>query len=212
MSDDSWLLAGPTAPDEVRRHYDEWSPDYDATLRAWGYDAPAQVAHLLLDRAGRGADVLDAGCGTGLVGAELRAAGHTGKLLGADLSERSLAVARDRMVYDEIHAVDLHEPLPFGSGRFDAVACVGVLTYVPDTEAVWREFARVARPGGWIVCTQRSDVWTQRACDGVAERLERDGTWTIRLLTTPLDYMPGNPDFGHDIGVRYLAAQVRPDR
>jgi methyltransferase-like protein 27 len=208
MSDDSWLLAGPTSPDEVRRHYDEWSPDYDDTLRGWGYEAPARAARLLLDRAGGGAHVLDAGCGTGLVGAALRAGGHRGGIVGADLSERSLVVARARGVYHEVVAADLHATLPFDAGRFDAVVCVGVLTYVPDTEAIWREFARVVRPGGWVVCTQRSDVWTQRACDQAAQRLERDGTWTVALLTPPLDYLPGNPDFGRDIGVRYLAARV----
>jgi predicted TPR repeat methyltransferase len=156
--------------------------------------------------------VLDAGCGTGLAGAALRAAGHTGAIVGADLSERSLALARQRGVYDELAVADLHAPLAFEDGRFGAVICVGVLSYVPDTEAIWREFARVVEPGGWVACTQRSDVWAERACDQVAQRLERDGTWTVRLLTPLRDYMPGNPDFGHDIGVRYLVAQVRPAR
>jgi hypothetical protein len=89
------------------------------------------------------------------------------------------------------------------------VLCVGVLTYVPDTEAIWREFARVVAPGGAIVCTQRADVWDERRCHATLDRLERDSTWTATHLSPPVDYMPGNADFGHEIGVRYLAARTR---
>lgn len=208
MSDDGWLLSGPTAPDEVRRRYDDWASDYDATLAGWGYEAPAVAARLLLDRLDP-SRLLDAGCGTGLVGAALHAAGHRGHVTGGDLSAASLAVARSRGVYTELLPLDLHAPLPFGDGDFDGATCVGVLTYVPDTEAIWRELARVVRPGGLVVCTQRADVWEERSCDRVLGALERDGTWTARLLTPPMPYMPGNPDFGTAIGVRYLVATVR---
>ena len=209
MDDDSWLLAGPTAPAEVRHHYDEWSTEYDAALAGWGYDAPDRAAALVLaELASPAARILDAGCGTGLVGAALRARGAGGELLGIDLSERSLAIAAQRGVYDELAPADLHQSLPFEAGRFDAVTCVGVLTYVPDTEAIWRELARVVRPGGAVVFTQRSDVWAERGCSGLVDRLERDGTWVVRHLTPPVDYMPGNPEFGTAIGVRYCVARA----
>ncbi len=211
MTDDSWLLSGPTAPDEVRRRYDEWAGGYDQALRSWGYDAPSRAVELLLgdERAtGQPEVVLDAGCGTGLVGAAARAAGFRGRIVGIDLSPASLAVARERAVYDELAEGDLQRPLPFGTHSFDGALCVGVLSYVPDTVSIWRELARVVRPGGVVVCTQRADVWDERGCDAVLDELERDGTWTVIHLSAPADYMPGNADFGHTIGVRYLAARI----
>lgn len=210
MDDDSWLVAGPTAPDEVRRYYDDWSPDYDRVLASWGYDAPQCAAQLLVGHASSPiGSVLDAGCGTGLAGAALRATGITAELVGIDLSDRSLELAAARGAYDELAPADLQRGLPFPDGRFDAAICVGVLTYVPDTEAIWRELARVVRAGGTIVCTQRADVWDERGCAEVADRLERDATWVLRLLTEPRDYMPDNPEFGHEIGVRYVVARIR---
>jgi SAM-dependent methyltransferase len=210
QGDGGWLLAGPTIPAEVRAHYDDWAGEYDDTLRSWGYDAPERAARLLLDLLGTDAAcVLDAGCGTGLAGAALRTAGFGGRIVGFDLSPASLELAAARAVYDDLVVADLQVPLRLADDAVDAVLCVGVLTYVPDTEAVWREFARVVAPGGAIVCTQRADVWDERRCHATLDRLERDGTWTAVHLSPPVDYMPGNADLGHDIGVRYLAARPR---
>jgi SAM-dependent methyltransferase len=213
---ENWLRAGPTSPDEVRAYYDGWAGAYDDALRSWGYDAPERAARLLLDALGSNGEpdmgaacVLDAGCGTGLAGAALRAAGFGGRLIGFDLSPASLELAADRGVYDDLVVTDLQAPLRLADDAVDALLCVGVLTYVPDTEAVWREFARVVVPGGAIVCTQRADVWDERRCHASLDRLERDGTWTATHLSAPVDYMPGNADFGHAIGVRYLAARPR---
>jgi predicted TPR repeat methyltransferase len=214
-ADDGWLLAGPTSPDQVRAYYDGWAGGYDESLGAWGYDAPERGAQLLVGmlRIGRepadGVTVLDAGCGTGLTGVALRAAGFTGRLVGVDLSPASLDHAAARSVYDELGVADLQEPLALGDGAVGALLCVGVLTYVPDTAAIWREFARVVGPGGVIVCTQRADVWDARGCSRVLDELEREGTWTAMHLSAPVDYLPGNADFGHEIGVRYLAARAR---
>jgi predicted TPR repeat methyltransferase len=206
MSDDGWLVTGPTSPDVVRGHYDGWAAGYDDDLAAWGYDAPVRVARRLID--GAPAAVFDAGCGTGLVAAALRSLGFAGTIVGGDVSEPSLAVAAQRNAYDELHVVDLAQPLAFDTGRFDAACCVGVLTYVPDTEAIWRELARVVRPGGLVACTQRSDVWSERRCAIVLDRLERDRVWVATELTPARPYMPGNPDFADRIGVRYVTCRV----
>ncbi len=212
MTDDSWLLTGPTAPDEVRRRYDDWAGEYDQTLHAWGYDAPNRAVALFASRLHGGdrepVTILDAGCGTGLVGAALRDAGVPGRIVGIDLSAASLELARERAVYDELAEVDMQRPLPFGDRSFDGALCVGVLSYVPDTASIWRELARVVRPDGVVVCTQRADVWDERRCDVTLDDLERDGTWTVTDLSAPIDYMPGNPEFGQTIGVRYLAARI----
>jgi methyltransferase-like protein 27 len=218
MADDAgWLVAGLGEPEEVRRRYDEWAGRYDDDLAAWRYDAPARAAQLATEHLGGAATaaaVLDAGCGTGLVGRALRANGVGGRLVGIDISPASLAVAGQhavagRPVYDALSTGDLQQPLPFADDAFDAAVCVGVLTYVPDTPAVWRELARVVRAGGVVVCTQRDDVWRERRCDRILDGLERDGTLTATHLSRPREYLPGNADFGDEIGVRYLVARVR---
>lgn len=211
--DDSWLVTGGDASlDEIRGYYDELAADYDATLERWGYDAPETVArHLLalLPPATEALTLLDAGCGTGLVGAALRRAGYAGRLLGFDVSQPSLTAARQRAVYDELQIADLNQPLPLVDGAVDGLVCVGVLSYVPDVAAAWAEFCRVVAPGGTIVLTQRDDLWHDRGCADVLQAMEAEQRWTVTHLSQPASYLPGNPDFGDRILVRYLVARVR---
>lgn len=78
--------------DAVTRYYDDWADDYDATLSQWSHEAPEQVARRLREVLAPDARVLDAGCGTGLSGRALAAAGFR-MIDGMDVSRRSLEIA-----------------------------------------------------------------------------------------------------------------------
>ncbi len=207
-SDDGWLLQGSADPAEVTAYYDNWADRYDTDLEDWAYRAPAVVASVLIANAPTARSILDAGCGTGLSGRALRAAGFAGLLHGIDLSESSLTIARESGAYDTVSAANLQERLAFEDDSFDALSCVGVMTYVPEVEACWREFCRVVRPGGVVVATQRQDLWEPRDSQGVIDRLAADGTWVPIWVSDPRPYLPNNDDYAHQIGVHYVAATV----
>ena len=82
------------------------------------------------------------------------------------------------------------------------------MTYLPDVETVWREFARVARSGGIVVVTQREDLWDDRECQAVVNRLEGDGAWTPLDLTGPAPYLPEGYGGTPAVGCFYLTARV----
>lgn len=206
-SDDE--VTSGTDLDEVAHRFDRWADDYDADVRSWSYEAPEVVAGIVATHVDESASILDAGCGTGLVGQALRAAGLRGEIVGTDVSHRSLQVAEDTGAYTSVAPGDLREPLPAPDDRFDAVVCVGVMTYVPDVEALWREFARVVRPGGVVVFTQRDDVWDKRKCGTVTDRLTADGVWAPLEVTEPRPYLPGNTGGLAPVGVRYVAARIQ---
>lgn len=206
--DDGWLKAGGSDPAEVAAYYDRWAARYDADLSDWSYRAPAMVARLITEHAPDATSILDAGCGTGLSGRALRTAGYTGDLHGIDLSELSLAIAGASGAYTTVATANLQEPLEFADSSFDAVSCVGVMTYVPDVERCWRELCRVVTAGGVVAITQRSDLWEPRSCADVVERLVTEGVWSPIWVSDPEPYLPGNDDFADDIGVRYVAARI----
>jgi predicted TPR repeat methyltransferase len=158
------------------------------------------------------ASVLDVGCGTGLVGRELRAAGFEGRLQGLDISAESLAVAERNGAYDSLTQADLQQPLPVADDSVDAVVCVGVMTYLPEVESVWREFARVARGGGLVVVTQREDVWESRHCQAVADRLRDDGVWTPLEIAGPAPYLPQGYGGTPEVRCYYLTAEPNGTR
>ncbi len=190
-------------PRELEAFYDDWSEDYDADLDAWGYRAPDVVASRL---AARGLDaaetVLDAGCGTGRLGAALQKLGFD-NLLGVDVSWDSLERAQKRGVYRSVVQIDLTRELPFVDDRFEAVVSTGVFTYVHDGLQLLTEFLRLVRPGGSIVFSQRSDLWAERSYDSLLSGLEREGRCSVNW-SEPRPYLPGHPEYGSEILAIYV--------
>ena len=203
-----WLHEGTSDPREVADRYNAWAQSYDDDLTSWSYQAPTVVAEIVVTRYPEAASVLDVGCGTGLVGRALRAGGFKGQVLGRDISRASLEIARQSGAYDSIEQADLQQRLAFDTDSVDAVVCVGVMTYLPEVESVWREFARVARPGGLVVATQREDLWDTRKCQAVVDRLQDEGVWTPLEITGPAPYLPEGYGGTPEVGCYYLTALV----
>jgi SAM-dependent methyltransferase len=96
------------------------------------------------------ASVLDVACGTGVVArtvADLQ--GGDGRVVGVDLNEGMLAVARRVRPDLEWRPGDV-AALPFPDRSFDVVLCQMALMFFPDRTAALREMARVTRPGGTV--------------------------------------------------------------
>ena len=193
---------------EVADRYDEWAQTYDDDLTSWSYQAPAVVAEKVVTRHPAARSALDVGCGTGLVGRALRVRGFAGRIVGLDISPASLEMAQQSGAYDSLEPTDLQQRLPLEDDAVDAVVCVGVMTYLPEVETVWREFARVARPGGLVVATQREDLWDSRNCQTVIDRLRDEGSWTPLEITGPAPYLPEGYGGTPAVGCYYLTALV----
>lgn len=206
-SDHSWLTKLSTDSQETAAYYDTWAENYDQTLAHWHYQSPTIVATMLKQEIPPEGHVLDAGCGTGLSGKALRAAGFQ-RITGIDISQASLDVAAQAGVYERLLQVNMQQaPLPLETDAFAAVQCVGVLTYVPDTAAIMREFCRVVQPGGLVAFTQREDLFNERDVAGVMQTLAAEGVWTPVSVSEPQAYLPGNADFADKVKVIYCACR-----
>lgn len=205
-NDHSWLKQGSTSSADVAKTYDDWAATYNETLADWDYRAPSYAARLLRSRIPPASVIVDAGCGTGLAGMALRAADFTGPIDGIDISPSSLQQAEQRGVYRHLATANLQAlPLDIADATYDGLVCIGVLTYVPDSEAVLREFARIVRPGGTVPVTQRDDLYRERAFGETIEALADAGIFGDVVISDPQPYLPDNPEFGPDIKVIYAA-------
>jgi predicted TPR repeat methyltransferase len=132
----------------VRTLFDRYSDHYDehvvGTLRYRTpdllFDAVTRVAPV------HGIHILDLGCGTGLLGARIRACAAT--LTGVDISSNMLAVARRRQIYGHLTCGDLLEFLQTRAQEFDLAVAADVLVYIGDLSDVFREVRRTLRDGG----------------------------------------------------------------
>ena len=146
--------------DELMEVYDGWADRYDRELLGdWGYTSPQKAVQLLLEAMDSPElAVLDAGCGTGLVGVLLKEAGMS-SLTGIDYSPGMLAEAERKGVYDALHTMDMNLPLTLPSDSYDAVTCIGTFTSTHVKPEAVKELARVTRSGGVLVFTVRDDYW-----------------------------------------------------
>jgi 2-polyprenyl-3-methyl-5-hydroxy-6-metoxy-1,4-benzoquinol methylase len=97
-------------------------------------------------------DVLDYGCGTGLLSLQLLP--QVGSLCGADSSPAMLEVMAGKIAAQNIanartQFVDF-EHGAHASGRYDLIASSMVTHHVPDTAALFAEWFRLLNPGGQI--------------------------------------------------------------
>jgi SAM-dependent methyltransferase len=121
------------------------------------YLVPALMARwavrlLDLARVRPGERVLDLGCGTGVVAREAASRlGAGGRVVGLDLNEGMLAVARQASSAIRL-PIEWRQgdatTLPFADGEFDLVLCHQVLQFVSDGNAAALEMRRVLTPRG----------------------------------------------------------------
>jgi SAM-dependent methyltransferase len=112
---------------------------------------PVDPVAAALDRAALRGDetVLDVGCGNGRYLAALAGRGHTGRVLGVDLSVGMLRTAAGTgpaaLVAGDAAA------LPVRDGSVDVALAPHMLYHVPEPAVAVRELHRVTRPGGRVV-------------------------------------------------------------
>lgn len=105
-----------------------------------------------------GAHVLDLGCGAGLdTLIAARRAGPTGRVLGVDFSEAMLARAREAASRSGSSATFCRadaERLPVGTASVDVALVNGIFNLNPARSEIFRELARVVRPGGPVFAAE----------------------------------------------------------
>jgi predicted TPR repeat methyltransferase len=152
----------------IDRHYAICADRWNGTAGPYPY----RGAQLVADRvSGDRLDILDAGCGTGLVGALVRERAR--RLVGVDLSATMLDLARPKNVYDELHQGDM---IAFMRGRpqgCDVVTCAATLIHFGDLTPAFGAVASTLRTGGTFVFTafphERDADFSVAALDGLGQ-------------------------------------------
>ncbi len=131
----------------VREGYGQWAPTYERVVQD-------EMDLRLLERLttvdwGRRRRAIDLACGTGRIGAWLRAQG-VNALDGVDLTPEMLTRARERRLYDHLLQADLRATgLP--AAAYDLATVVLADEHLPDLVPLYAEAARLLASGGRFV-------------------------------------------------------------
>ena len=164
------------SPEDNRALYAKWADTYESEFtvpRRYVYDANA--AELLCGGFSGSGPVLDAGCGTGLVGEQLRRLGIA-VVDGIDISVEMLAKARSKTaadgspVYRQLVEADLTGPVNIASDNYAGIVSAGTFTHGHVGPDGIIELLRIAHPGARCVIGVNASIFET---NGFKDRFER---------------------------------------
>lgn len=166
---------------EIMKYYDDWSKEnkYDKDMVDWNYTGPKETVAVLRKYApNKDIKILDAGCGTGLVGIELKKYGFS-NIDGADLSQKLLNLV-PKGYYNKLQQVDLNKPLKAENNIYDVVMCVGTFTFGHVKPPALDEFIRIIKNRGLLCFTINEGIYEEYGFDKKIKELTDKKYWNIK--------------------------------
>ena len=164
---------------EVMDYYDEWGENdkYNKDMVDWNYTGPKETVNTFLKyEKNKDALIFDAGCGTGLVGLELKKFGFK-NFHGADLSQKLLSTIPSNL-YKKLFKSDLNQSINLEDNTYDAIFCVGTFTFGHVKPNALDEFIRITKKGGLICFTINEGIYKDYEFDKKIQELNKFNLWS----------------------------------
>ena len=193
--------------------FDDYADRFETSLvEKLDYSVPQKLAELIGKAAEGGVfdTIIDIGCGTGLLGVEIRA--FANRLEGFDISQNMLAKAEEKRLYDHLDQADLSlEPEASGlftptlaQHRAGLVAAADVMMYLGSLETVMPLVSALLTPSGFFAFSVedageedgfvlRESLRYAHSKSYVSELLERTGFSLIEIRKTTIRKDAGKP-------------------
>ena len=164
--------------EEIMEYYDEWGTDnkYDKDMIEWDYTGPKETVETFKKYTNnKEIKIYDAGCGTGLVGVELKKYGYT-NFDGVDLSQKLLDLIPNGL-YKNLLKADLNKPINIKDNEYDAVLCVGTFTFGHVKPPALDEFIRITKNKGLLCFTINEGIYEEYGFDKKIKELTQNNLW-----------------------------------
>ena len=183
-------------PEAIKQYYDRWSFYYNRDVANEEYCGPNYIAAYfellpkqessILNERDLEIEILDAGCGTGLVGAALHRQGYH-NVDGFDLSHRMVEKASKTQAYRALNGgCDMTKPIEiYPDNCYDAAMSCGVFTLGHVPPMALEEMIRVTKPGGLVVVSTRKSYYDSTDFQAVCDRLQAENK--VKLVSSIMD-------------------------
>ena len=167
--------------EELLKYYKNWANNnkYNKDMVDWKYTAPQETVSVLSKYAlNKNFRILDAGCGTGLVGIELKKYGYS-NIEGVDFSQNMLDLV-PQSIYKKIEKIDLNKALKFKDNIYDVIMCVGTFTYGHVKPQALDELIRITKNKGFICFTINEGIYEEYGFDNKIKELSNNKSWDVK--------------------------------
>ena len=184
-------------PQRVKEFYEDWAKNYNIDTTSSEYSGPTISAQLLNQYLPeKRSKLLDAGCGTGLVGIALQALGYNcidGFDLSDSMAEQATATGTYQQVVGGIDMMRAAESYP--DADYDAILSVGVFTLGHVPPEALQVLLQLTGPGGLLLISTRTHYYDQSNYQQVVDDLIETGQ--VALLQLVKDAPYNNDGDGH---------------
>ena len=199
------LVSGVGSINKTRKYYDDWSENYDATLKLWNYQAPKKSIKFLQETININPQkILDLACGTGLFGTELKKIYPKSQIFGSDISNKSLKITSGKKIYKKLQIKNF-EQLHHYKLKFDLISLIGSMTYCKNFDKLFANINKNIKEKGFVIFTHRTDLWKQQDFLRILKKHQK--TLKIIKISRPLNYLPLNNDFKNKIKIKIVLLQ-----
>jgi predicted TPR repeat methyltransferase len=149
--------------EETQEIYTKWADSYDKDVADWGYATPGRIAMALrLSGANSEKPVLDFGCGTGLSGTALKAAGFS-QIDGTDINPEMLKKARERGIYQHLWQSKPGSLEHVKFGNYPIIVATGVISLGAAPPETLDMLLEILPPGGLFAFSYNQATLEDRA-------------------------------------------------
>ncbi len=168
--------------EKIKLVYEEWAQNYDLDNNdvLGTVSQPNCVKLVSNELEDKNVEIVDVGCGTGLVGEHLRIFGFT-NFDGVDISKKMIELAKARG-YRKLLLGSLNESLPIDKDNYDVTFCVGVFTHGHVKSDRLSELIRITKPGGLICFTVNEGVFEEYGFKNTIARYDNEKKWEVLTL------------------------------
>ena len=205
MSNFKSLVSGVGNLTKTTKYYDDWSKNYDETLKLWNYQAPKKSIQFLKETINtKPKNILDLACGTGLFGTELKKNYPKSYIYGSDISKKSLKIALEKKIYIKLQIKNF-EQLHHYKIKFDLISLIGSMTYCKNFEKFFANINKNTKKKGFVLFTHRVDLWKQQDFISILKKHQK--TLRIIKISRHINYLPLNKDFKNKIKIKIVLLQ-----
>ena len=199
------LISGVGNLTKTTKYYDDWSENYDETLKLWNYQAPKKSIKFLKEKLNiKPKNILDLACGTGLFGVELKKIYPKSNIYGSDISKKSLKITLEKKIYTKLQIKNF-EQIHNYEIKFDLISLIGSMTYCKNFEKLFANINKNIKKKGFVLFTHRVDLWKQQDFISILKKHQK--TLKISKISRPLNYLPLNKDFKNKIKIKIVLLQ-----